>query len=203
MGRPPSNSNIPDAKERMENAFWKCLEEKPFDKITVRDIVTRAQVNRNTYYYHYEDMGDLAKAAIDSTIAIQFANAIISGNSSPAELAQTVMSLEDREKRFANIRLIASSHGSPMLLEHVKGIIVNAWLHAFDLQECDLPESARTAITFVFGGITAIWASPNIGFNRLFSAILSTDLVSHNIGTLRRELEKAAEIKASKANKPR
>lgn len=43
-----------------ENAIIDCflllLEEKSFDKITVRDICDRCEINRNTFYYHFEDI---------------------------------------------------------------------------------------------------------------------------------------------------
>lgn len=40
-------------KEIIRDAFWELLEEKPYNKITVQDIVNRCQVNRNTFYYHF------------------------------------------------------------------------------------------------------------------------------------------------------
>ena len=39
----------------IKDAFWQLLEEKPYNKITVKDIVERCQVNRNTFYYHFHD----------------------------------------------------------------------------------------------------------------------------------------------------
>ncbi|MGP1349908.1 MAG: TetR/AcrR family transcriptional regulator [Stomatobaculum sp.] len=45
-------------------AFWQLLEEKPYKKITVRDIVDRCQVNRNTFYYHFEGIPSLLERAI-------------------------------------------------------------------------------------------------------------------------------------------
>lgn len=41
------------------DAFWKILEEKPYNKITVKDIVEYCDVNRNTFYYHFHDIPDL------------------------------------------------------------------------------------------------------------------------------------------------
>lgn len=38
------------------NTFVELLNEEPFDKITVTDIVNRCGVNRNTFYYYYQDM---------------------------------------------------------------------------------------------------------------------------------------------------
>ena len=45
-----------DANMRLESAFLKLIEEKPFSKITVNDIVKEAGVHRNTFYYHYQSV---------------------------------------------------------------------------------------------------------------------------------------------------
>jgi len=38
------------------NAFLNLLEKRPFEKITVRDIVVECGITRNTFYYHFEDV---------------------------------------------------------------------------------------------------------------------------------------------------
>lgn len=50
-------------KQAIQDTFWQLLEEKPYDKITVRDIVERCGVNRNTFYYHFRDIPDLAESS--------------------------------------------------------------------------------------------------------------------------------------------
>lgn len=40
-------------------SFVELLNETAFDKITVTDIVERCGVNRNTFYYYYQDIYDL------------------------------------------------------------------------------------------------------------------------------------------------
>ena len=42
--------------QALMQALWNMLEVKPLDKITVKDIVTACGINRNTFYYHYEDI---------------------------------------------------------------------------------------------------------------------------------------------------
>lgn len=37
----------------------RLLEERPVDKITVKDIVDDCQINRNTFYYHFNDLPSL------------------------------------------------------------------------------------------------------------------------------------------------
>ena len=48
------------------NAFYALLEEKPLSKITVREIVERCGVNRNTFYYHFRDIPALLERIIKS-----------------------------------------------------------------------------------------------------------------------------------------
>lgn len=51
-------------KNAIMDAFWQLLEEKPYSKITVKDIVDRCQINRNTFYYHYHDIPELLEYAV-------------------------------------------------------------------------------------------------------------------------------------------
>lgn len=51
-------------KETIIDAFWQLLEEKPFNKITVQNIVERCHLNRNTFYYHFQDIPNLAEYTV-------------------------------------------------------------------------------------------------------------------------------------------
>ena len=52
-------------KEIIKDTFWALLEEKPYNKITVQDIVNRCRVNRNTFYYHFQDIPTLMIDSIE------------------------------------------------------------------------------------------------------------------------------------------
>ena len=43
-------------KEIIIQTLLELLNEKPLAKITVKDIVERCGVNRNTFYYHFRDI---------------------------------------------------------------------------------------------------------------------------------------------------
>ena len=45
----------------IKDAFVELLNEKTLARITVKDITDRCGVNRNTFYYHYQDVLDLAE----------------------------------------------------------------------------------------------------------------------------------------------
>lgn len=45
--------------QRMDEAFLALIAQKDFAYITVKEVCEKAQVNRSTFYLHYETMGDL------------------------------------------------------------------------------------------------------------------------------------------------
>ncbi|WP_313128516.1 TetR/AcrR family transcriptional regulator [Anaerocolumna sp.] len=42
-------------------SFLKLLNERPLNKITIKDIVEDCGINRNSFYYHFEDMSSLVE----------------------------------------------------------------------------------------------------------------------------------------------
>lgn len=46
-------------KKAMANALKELLLEKPITKITISDITSRCDINRQTFYYHFQDVRDL------------------------------------------------------------------------------------------------------------------------------------------------
>lgn len=48
-------------KKALAASLKKLLSEKPLDKITVTDIAEDCEVNRQTFYYHFQDIYDLVE----------------------------------------------------------------------------------------------------------------------------------------------
>lgn len=51
-------------KKAIKEAFLRQLSERPFSQITVKDIVEECGINRNSFYYHFEDLPSLAEEII-------------------------------------------------------------------------------------------------------------------------------------------
>ena len=56
-------------KTMIRDALIDLLEEQPLEKISVTDICERADVNRSTFYAHYEDVSALMRDAEDDALA--------------------------------------------------------------------------------------------------------------------------------------
>lgn len=51
-------------KKAIRDSFVKLLNERPLNRITVRDIVDDCGVNRNTFYYYYQDLPQLMESIV-------------------------------------------------------------------------------------------------------------------------------------------
>lgn len=51
-------------KKAIRASFLRLLNEKPLKQITVRDIVDDCGINRNTFYYHFQDIPQLVETII-------------------------------------------------------------------------------------------------------------------------------------------
>ena len=56
------------SRRLINQAFLELLQEKSFEKITVTDIVKRADINRSTFYAHYPDVRGMVEALMNHAI---------------------------------------------------------------------------------------------------------------------------------------
>ena len=59
-----SESKYFNTAVKMDKAFLELLEKKDFEFITVKEICEKAEVNRSTFYLHYETIGDLLDESV-------------------------------------------------------------------------------------------------------------------------------------------
>ena len=56
-------------KTLLINTFFSCLEKEDFSTVTVGKLAEKAQINRSTFYRHFEDKYRLRDHVVDSVIA--------------------------------------------------------------------------------------------------------------------------------------
>lgn len=54
------------SRRMLQRALVELLQEKELDKITVTDIVTRADINRGTFYAHYADISGVLDSIMEN-----------------------------------------------------------------------------------------------------------------------------------------
>ena len=80
------SENPSETKLLMSDALKRLIKDRPFTKITVQDIVSECNINRNTFYYHFENNFDLLYFAYEQEVK----NIVNSFQSARATLPQAM-----------------------------------------------------------------------------------------------------------------
>lgn len=62
-------ANSAVTKKALARSFKELLQKQPLDKISIRDITEQSGMNRNSFYYHFQDKYELMNWIFDSDIA--------------------------------------------------------------------------------------------------------------------------------------
>jgi AcrR family transcriptional regulator len=155
MGRPKNDSNEKTATERMTEAFWEMLSKESYPNITVRGISSRAKVNHNTFYRHFENVDDMAKKAFEDIILTEIPAALLSGNGATMSAAQMLSDISAEQRLSIDKARLFATSGSSYLTGILRSALRETWLKEAGLRELDLTEGERIDLTIIFGGVVA------------------------------------------------
>ena len=60
------NRSVRNTRRRLREALLRLLEQKPLHEISVKELTELADVNRGTFYFHYQDIFDLLVSMEDA-----------------------------------------------------------------------------------------------------------------------------------------
>lgn len=151
--------------EVIREAFYELLKEKGFAKLTVSDLCKQAQINRGTFYLHYEDKFALLTALIDEALD---AEPLLDG--SPAAMCQRPPA--NRDYRLLYMDPTAFPYVAARVIERGADEAIHNIMAKTGLDEVD----ARTLFIYTAHGNLAVnraldWKK-GVAFNRA-QAIIS------------------------------
>lgn len=194
MARPKKTQEGPSAVERMEEAFWELLDEKPYSKITVGEIVKRAQVNRNAFYYHFDNLDDLADYALDNALPYELYSQFFHSPHADFLSIESFVQNEDLMDRISKMSRVAGKHGTGELLAKAQKMAITAVLEENNLTEEDLTKEELLELKFVTGGTAAV-ASADLGGEHPLPILLRTRIAPSIYESLFSTLREAEERK--------
>lgn len=159
MPRPRRDSEILPAKDRLENAFWELLSEREYNKITVTDIVRTADVNRNSFYYHFSGLPELADSAILHAVEDTPMPGVPGRDFNPdTEWRKHVTALlrdPEQRQRLDRLALLAGPHSSPELVSSLKEFGRLTMISVLGLDADNLDLKTDLMLDFTVGGMLA------------------------------------------------
>lgn len=146
------------SKELIKTALADLLQEKPLDKITVTDVVKWADINRGTFYAHYDDIPDVINSLIENTFSV--IREVLSQN--PKQLSQLpgmllgqIQQMLESDTVFYQ-KVMASSAASVMQ-EQLVSVVVDYLLQHETDYSFGSHEHYILTIRFCAGGLSSLY----------------------------------------------
>ena len=123
------NRSVRNTKRRLREGLLQLLEEKPINEISVKELTELVDVNRGTFYFHYQDIYDLLRDMeqdffdnFDRTLSENTPALDEDGfpilDAEGAPYLHAIFSFVDANRSFCRIML--SPHGDMKFVELVK-----------------------------------------------------------------------------------
>ncbi|MFY0216060.1 TetR/AcrR family transcriptional regulator [Bacillus cereus] len=148
----------------IKNTFIQLIEEVGFEKVNVRKLIERAEVNRSTFYLHYQDKYDLLnkiedelleglrRIITDTTLIKTVEQGYTSESDSRLEKMTRVAIYLFENKKI--IGLLTSDKGDPNFLSKIGGIFESVWIDKKVVIISNIPK--RYAFAVLAGMLTSL-----------------------------------------------
>lgn len=146
------------SRKLIQGALADLLQEKPLDKITVTDVVRRAEINRGTFYAHYADIPDVINHLIQNTFS-HIRDALSEPCRTLADVPEILLGRlrEILEDDMDFYRKIMNSSAAPIMQEQLVGIVVDYMMQRETEFSAGAYNQYMVAIRFSAGGLSHLY----------------------------------------------
>lgn len=153
MPRPRNDSQKPKARNALIESFWELLAEEPFQNISVRELCRRAEVNKNTFYYHFENIEELAQVAVDSALFRELGALLLSAETVDKGSITNLMATPEMRLKAYRAGVLLSPNGVALRDMTIQRII-NVWCDL--LGEAPIEDDHLLHMRFLAGGLLSV-----------------------------------------------
>ena len=151
-----------ETKEKIKNAFFELYDTKKIERISIKEITEKAQLNRGTFYVYYKDIYDLLEKTEKELIEelIVKIRGIITTILRDEEIDPVLPPLEFYQ-RYSNIlRILLGNNGDPNFIHDLKTIIKKTLREIFQKEKIAPIEHMEYVMEYISSaqiGIISYW----------------------------------------------
>jgi len=152
---------VRQTKSRTKEVFLELCAEKPLDKISIKELTALAQINRSTFYAHFQDINDL-KAQVVADFAQTMRQKVfpliidIAYGVDFTENSYQIIDLYEQYRTF--FRAFLLTNRDDQLVNSVKGIARETLLQRFAGMGLEPPPHLDYMLEYLLGGQLALLA---------------------------------------------
>lgn len=148
-----TDARVRRTRDALGDALVALMQEKPFDTITVQDVLDRAHVGRSTFYAHYSDKDDLLMSDAD-----EFYERLAMGLSARGENSDRVFPVKEFFAHIAEAKQFVNALSSAGKMQEQLELAREHFARGIERRLAELPRgnsipaSDRGAIAFAHAG---------------------------------------------------
>jgi AcrR family transcriptional regulator len=147
------DARVRRTRDALGDALVELMQEKPFESITVQDVLDRAHVGRSTFYSHYSDKDDLLMSDAD-----EFFERVSMGLSAKGDASDRVFPVREFFSHIAEAKRFVNALSSSGKLEANMELAREHFARGIERRLSEvprgkaIPKSERSAIAFAHAG---------------------------------------------------
>lgn len=108
-------------KTKLRETFWQIYQEKPIEKISVREIIEKAHLNRSTFYEYYSDIYAVLNEIENELFAGLFGNNTGLLLDYSLSLDELIYEIAQNYKKYQKyLKILLGKNGDPLFLDKIK-----------------------------------------------------------------------------------
>lgn len=156
-----------ETKARMAKALKEQIGTKSFSKITIGDIISSCEINRNTFYYHFENI----YALLYWTYEQEIQNIVDSFQKANAQISQAMVFIFSYiDENITLCQTVLESLGEQELKNMYERDLKNFLIHTIDFicenKKLPISEDFRIFLSFNFTGMLSNQIAWYIKYNK-------------------------------------
>ncbi|MBQ7595894.1 MAG: TetR/AcrR family transcriptional regulator [Clostridia bacterium] len=140
----------------LKNSLIEILNEKPIEKITVKEICDYADINRGTFYSHYSDQFDLYNNVIDELLngIFERMSNFMEEGVTPEDVHKSIASVYDYIKEnYKLVKVLLDGRIEYNIEKRIRDVVKRIYLDKINNVD---PELVNTAYSFAASGILGL-----------------------------------------------
>ncbi len=148
-----TDARVRRTRDALGDALVALMQEKPFDTITVQDVLDRAHVGRSTFYSHYSDKDDLLMSDADD-----FYERVSMGLSAQGDTSDRVFPVREFFGHIAEAKRFVNALSSSGKMQENMELARGHFARGIERRLAELPRgqsipaSDRPAVAFAHAG---------------------------------------------------
>lgn len=124
----------------------------PFEQITVKEVCQRAECNKTTFYYHFDDMRSVLESIEQGSLPLEVPDLFAEFITAPNRTQPIKEYIELNEKRVRRYLWLLGPNGDPDFVEKAKAAMLTKWCERFSVDPTELSDEQLMTIEFIMSG---------------------------------------------------